>query len=332
MTVGATWLLYLSGLFILWTPLPLLYLAGRHGRRTFLLSAAVAFVVIYLVYAYLAPLLQSSGAGQSPFLRLPGSGLSEYFGAPVAQGMALTYFLYYLTIAGLLGESSQRQLSATRGFLLVVSGAVLVAGVGTWFSMQAEGLALIPSLRGYLEHLLGRIAELGGQAGLSGQEILLLEERRDLIVSQLLRMVPAGLILATLFTSWANLVVVRWLFPGVALFKHLGNLTRWRADERLIWCGIAAGVAFFLDYYLVKQVWLASIALNVLWVGAAIYFLQGLAIISYALQRRVGPILKALIYGLIILFFQVFAIVIMAIGVFDIWFDFRKITRKSSAG
>jgi uncharacterized protein YybS (DUF2232 family) len=59
-----------------------------------------------------------------------------------------------------------------------------------------------------------------------------------------------------------------------------------------------------------------------------LYFLQGLAIVAFYFERWKMPLfIKGFVY--VVLFLQQFAsMVVAALGLFDVWFDFRKLVKK----
>lgn len=104
----------------------------------------------------------------------------------------------------------------------------------------------------------------------------------------------------------------RYVLPGPPF-------TLWKAPEPLIWPLIAGGFVALLT-----KGWTQSAAMNLLVVLLPLYFLQGLAVITYFFrQSSVSPLMRALGYLLLIVF-NPFQLIVAGIGVFDLWVDFRK--------
>ena len=91
----------------------------------------------------------------------------------------------------------------------------------------------------------------------------------------------------------------------------------------MVWFVIAGGLILLLPVGGLK---LAGI--NVLIVTGTIYFLQGLAIVAFYLEKWKFPFyVKGFVYA--VLFLQQFAsIAAVVLGLFDVWFDFRKPREK----
>ena len=323
-TVGATWLLYMSGLFVLWTPLPLLYRLGKTGPTPYLVSALISLCGIAALYWFLLPTLDDEGSRQ--FLAVPALGLYEHFGRGVVQGVALIYFSYFAAMAGSLGWSHLRRHTIDQTFWRAIIIPVVMGLVAIWLLAKGLQLSVLNEARGYLLYLLDEVIALGSRTGITGQEVLFLKEHREAIATTVLQMIPAALIIGTLFTAWCNVLAARWWFPKGPLFRHLGSLSRWKLGDQWVWGLIVAGAAYVAHIYLLEQDWLGSVAANILWVYGALYFLQGLAIISFYLSKRRSFILRVLVYGILILFFQVMAILVTVLGLLEIWFNFRKLS------
>lgn len=58
---------------------------------------------------------------------------------------------------------------------------------------------------------------------------------------------------------------------------------------------------------------------------AGIYFFQGLSIFSFFLKKKVSPLMRGIALALLFFFFQPLALVLILLGLFDFWFDFRKV-------
>jgi uncharacterized protein YybS (DUF2232 family) len=69
------------------------------------------------------------------------------------------------------------------------------------------------------------------------------------------------------------------------------------------------------------------IALNLLLVIGAYYFAQGLAVIGFFFHKNKVPrFLRGLTYVLIV-FQQIFTLLVVGLGLFDLWGDFRRLSK-----
>jgi len=124
--------------------------------------------------------------------------------------------------------------------------------------------------------------------------------------------VVTGAILLLMVLILSALAAGRYEVPG-------GAFRLWKVPEKLIWLLILAGFGMLYAPGLAQR-----LALNVLTVLLPLYFLQGLAVISYYFQhKRISPVFKGLGYLLIVVL-NPLPIIVTAVGVFDLWADFRK--------
>jgi len=139
----------------------------------------------------------------------------------------------------------------------------------------------------------------------------------------LVRTTPAIILSSMLLISWLTILMVRPIFAkNNIFFPDFGRLNRWKAPEILVWYGIGSGVFLFLPQTIFKLA-----GLNGLIVLMVIYFLQGIAIVSYYFEKkRISVVLKVFLYVLVVVQ-QFFFLVVVGVGLFDMWFDFRRLKK-----
>jgi uncharacterized protein YybS (DUF2232 family) len=201
---------------------------------------------------------------------------------------------------------------------------VVVAGVATW-ALAVLGVLLrahggfeeIAGLaRQHLAHSVDVALSTYASLGVSENTVAQMAADRDRLVTGLLETLPALVVLAGATIVVANLFVLRrWTDFGRQV-----NLRLWRAPEPLIWALIVAGFGMFVP---APAVALASRNLFILIL--AWYFCQGLAIVSYYLDRYRVPRSVRIASYVLITVQQLLAALVLALGVFDLWGDFRRV-------
>ncbi len=116
----------------------------------------------------------------------------------------------------------------------------------------------------------------------------------------------------------------RPLFKRFALpYPDFGALTVWSTPEKLVWGAIGCGIALLLPATGMKL-----IGLNGILVFTMIYFLHGIAIVAYFFDKKKFPrMARTFIYTLIAIQ-HVFALIVIALGFFDLWVNFRKLDKQ----
>lgn len=313
--------LYASGLLVIFTPLPLLSVMVTRGRRDGWAAAIAASALVAGVYALLL-FGTSAGSGGAPALPVPALGLATFYAPASLWIMGVCYFAFFAAIAVALGEGVHRRWGLVRW-----GGVALLAGLVCFAPIAAA--ALLPNalsggggIRGYLVQLVGEIAAMNAQSG-GVANLAFLADSAGEVVALMLGIAPSCLFVFALLVVVLNMLVGRRFLRGRHAFAHVHNVARFRLPDAAVWSIVVAGAAFFADGYLLRTGTIKTAALNALIAFGALYFFQGLAVVVYFLQGIRAPLLKTLAYVAIIFFFQTIGMLIVAIGVADVWADFR---------
>lgn len=304
--------LYFSGFFVFWTPLPLFYLSLKGDRKTWGLSFALLLFTALALY-YL----------------LPAFGVA--FDLQKVRFFGLGYLLYYLFIAVFLSLGVWKKWSLARlGGLgaLVITGSVLVVALSLHFSglvNVAEKISQTVTVASQgLDQVLQQAAS---QTDRLDQRTFVIQMKKSL--QSLPYLLPALIYVFTLFVLSVNLVVLSLLLRAktketlrwASEFGHLQLTPVW------LWLLISSASLYFFDIYYLHTAFLKIAASNLLIAAGFVYFIQGLSVLSYFV-RRYSFLFRVGIYGLFLLFFQHMSLGMVALGLADWWFDFRKLQRQ----
>ena len=285
--------LWVLGPFVgLFVPLPILFYRFKLGRSLGLLILTAVTLIVTSVVGW-----KSVGSVAFLFeLGLVGLILPEVFemNLPVEKTVGIT--------AG----------------VVLTTGAVMLA-----FYSLLSTTSPWAAASDFLEKSAKLALAMYKEMDASEEEIGILADSLDGIVYIILRTVPAIVIVMTLFVVWSNLLLARFVLRSKQLFcPDFGRLNRWKAPEPLVWVAIASGGLLLFGHPAIKM-----LGINGLIVIMMIYFFQGIAIVSFYFEKKHFPkALRALLYALIAIQ-QLLLLLVIAVGFFDIWIDFRR-TRK----
>ncbi len=136
------------------------------------------------------------------------------------------------------------------------------------------------------------------------------------------RILPALLLSGILFTVWMNLSLGNWLLrKKSAELAPWQEFSLWRLPEYLVWGGIFGAISALIPLEPLR-----TIGINVLLIWGALYFLQGVAVLVFQLNKWTLPRpLRMIIYFLLCI--QAHGMFLLTIiGLIDVWADFRKLT------
>lgn len=162
------------------------------------------------------------------------------------------------------------------------------------------------------------------------EQLQSLRENAAEIVSFFTAITPAMFSSASIVVVWANIMAVRGALKRselLAAFPDFGDLSLWKAPDNLIWLFIISAAST-----LILEGIPSLVGMNLLIICCAIYFLQGLAIASYFFkQKRIPPVIHYLFYFLLAIQHYL-VILVIVVGLFDLWVDFRKRISKATDG
>lgn len=212
---------------------------------------------------------------------------------------------------------------AVAGTLLVL---LAVGGVALTTYSATRGLPITELVGRYVDSEVESALAIYQQASLPDDQ---LEELRAMIRQMadfLIGAWPALTIVATATVLLINVLMLSALSMG--RYEVPGEHFRsWKAPELLVWPLILGGFGMLYAQGMTER-----ISLNVLTLLLPLYFLQGMAIIAHYFQKRGVPsFLRGLGY-LSVTVLSPLPLMVVAIGVFDLWVDFRspKIKKKQS--
>ena len=144
----------------------------------------------------------------------------------------------------------------------------------------------------------------------------------DTVVYYLVRLLPGIIIVTTLLQAACCYGMARSLLlrkdPSAAILSE-PSLAAWHAPDAWVWGLIAA-----LGLVALPNVTIRFIGMNIVLVYLLIYSAQGIALVEFTLRKaKIGTIWRSLILSLIVALPVI--IPVIALGVVDIWADFRKV-------
>jgi len=238
-----------------------------------------------------------------------------------------TFCFFGLIFVGyVMGESFERKISVEKT-ILYSAGAVLGAfGLGLFFYSVQSGTGIVQLVTGHVGRNLELSLKLYEDMGISKESTRIFTENFDRILHDMVRLIPSMIVALTLFIVWVNLLFSRSLLMISRLFyADFGSLNRWKAPEPLVWAVIGCGLMLLLPSGGLKL-----IGLNGLIAVMPIYFFQGIAVVSFYFEKKRLPrFVKIFVYTFIAIQ-QILLFVVIGLGFFDMWLNFRKLDGKKA--
>ncbi|MFO7751289.1 MAG: YybS family protein [Desulfobacteraceae bacterium] len=220
-----------------------------------------------------------------------------------------------------LGEYLEKPLSLEKTGLYTCLTTLGFCALGVFLYSVVTGENLVSMVSDYVAKNIEITLKLYSEMGVPQENIDTITGAMDTVQYVLVRLLPALTAAMVIFETWINLLFIKkFLAKKQIFFARLERLNQWRAPEQLVWLAILFGLLIALPGRPLKIT-----GLNLVIVLMPIYFFQGIAIVSFFFEKKRFPrFLRILIYGIIAIQ-QIFLFLVMGLGFFDTWINFRKL-------
>ncbi len=272
----------------LFIPLPILFYRSMLGRKTGAIIPVVSATVMLVIFG--------------------------------KASIDILFFIELLILGFVLSEFVEMNLPIEKIVLYGCLTVLLSSGFGVILYSNISHTGILALVSEYVGRNLKLTLVIYENMGISQESIQLVSNSLEQIQYVLVRIIPALIVGSTFLTAWLNLLLARPIFKAKNIFfPDFGSLNLWKAPEGLVWGVIGCGVLLLFPSSALKLV-----GLNGLIISMIIYFFQGIAIVSYYFEKKHLPrLLKVFLYSLIALQ-QILLIIVIGLGFFDTWLNFRK--------
>jgi hypothetical protein len=305
---GSRWLFWCCGLVALWA----LILFGRVSPMASLLLGTWLPLPLLLVGWRL-------GTGGAALLGAAGAAFVLAMNPGAAVFLDNLGLWMILLLGLLLTACHHRGWPEGSGII----GAVTVLGLLSlvFFLGQAffQGLSPAELWAQKSRELTETLTKTFSDAGMSFSDLRLMGLPRVDVQNLLILVLPALMLINIALVAWVNILVVQGLATLWGWDDPGEPLSHWASPEWLVFFLVAAGFAL-----LAPLPWVRQAGLNLLLVMGFVYFCQGMAVISALLQRYQLPrVLRLVVYALA--FMNPLMLVVMILGLTDLWLDLRTL-------
>lgn len=275
----------MTGIF---TPLPIIWVSLRFGMKPGAVMAGLVLVSLVFV------------AGPLP---------------------AFLFFAEYGILALILSEGVRQGQPFDRCIAFSALGATVISILLLFFVLGEQNESFSSFFKDRVDSHIAQSMEALKSMGESPADLKLMQEFSVTVSELFTQSYPAILLIGSLVTASLNYVMAQFISRRLHLgFNfHPGKYSEWVAPEQAVWALLASGGAVAMgDPF-------AAVGMNVFLVALVVYFAQGLSIVVHFLEtRNVHAVFWGFVF-LLILFQPILMGIIIGMGVFDLWADFRKL-------
>ena len=279
-------------IFSLFIPLPVLFYGSKLGKKYRAYVPCITGVIIMLML------------GKASFDML--------------------FFAELLFLGFVLSHMIEKKLSVEKT-VLYTCGLVLGSGIFCLILYSnAANIDFGVMVSKYVSENLKMTMLLYEKMGMAEDNLMFLSEIIDKIHYALVRMIPSLVVSSILIITWTTLLLAKPIFKNRGLYyPDFGSLNLWKPPEMLVWAVIGCAVMLMIPDLTIK-----IFGLNGFIILMTVYFLGGIAIVSYYFEKKQVPLgFRFFLYSLIALW-QVLMFFVIGLGFFDMWLNFRKLEIK----
>ena len=307
------------------------------GRILDLIKGSVVTATLFLAFMYLPVFGMIPGL----FATLPGvyyalkhgrgTGLALVLAtsallAAVADPASLAIYLLQAGIMSLaLSEFLIRLKGGARSIVYAVAINLTAITVAAALYGYYTGADLHAKVIKGVEASITQTASLYQKAGITGDELKALDESMHQAGALIVTIYPALVTVALGLVASCNLMLLSRVASRFRLPVYLGDFRKYRNPEPLVWLLILAGFGMLAQQSLIHLA-----ALNVLIVLGTLYMVQGCAVVSHFFSTFKVPSFVRLFVCLLLILQPFMALAVAALGIFDLWGDFRSPNKQQN--
>ena len=234
---------------------------------------------------------------------------------------ALLFGVQYVVAAVVMADALRRRFAATVVVAGSVSAMALAGGVIIGIVLLATNEQPFASLASAVDRMLQQTLQVYQAGGPNAEDRVVMRRAVERFGQGVKLLLPGLLVGGAILNATANFLAVRRVLQrtGLAAQFHEADLGLWSAPRAFLRVAVLASVALVVPFHALRIA-----AANVLLVLLFVYFLQGFAVTHFYLAR--GSLSRAFrIAGYVAV--VVAPLVVTALGVFDSWFNFRRVSR-----
>ncbi len=240
----------------------------------------------------------------------------------VGPQLAIAFISAYGIMAATMAEATRLPLPFEKIVLFSALAPAILTGL-----LVVSGMAdKEESLSQYLESLLKKEAAVYVQdlekSGETPENIKAIRTAIEEMAPVLASIFPAFILVSSLVGALINFLVVRFLwfkFYSREYFEGM-DVSRWVLPDTLVWLLIGS-----VGGLIVGEGLLLNAGMNLTVILLVLYLFQGLAVVVHILTAKAFAKWVWVVIFALILLQPMFMGLVIGIGLFDIWVDFRKI-------
>jgi uncharacterized protein YybS (DUF2232 family) len=231
---------------------------------------------------------------------------------------AMFYLIQFGLISTLIPEMLARGLGATRTIAWTTAMTLLVCILVIAGFAYSEGQNVHQGIAELIRESFNKAVSYYEARGFKGDDLAAVKKTLTVASDLFSRTYPAFATVFIIAVAGFNVLLTGRYCRRFEGFVETGEFKDFKNPDFLVWFLIASGFSMLSDSQM-----LTTPALNMLVILALLYFIQGMAIVLTLIDRNSQARLLRTAFYLLLIFQPYVAAPVVALGIFDLWGDFR---------
>jgi uncharacterized protein YybS (DUF2232 family) len=269
----------------------------------------VPLILIYLQRGKVSGLITITGVGLA-LLVLAGPQL------------AIAFIAAYGIMAAAMAETTRLSFSFEKIILISALAPAILTLLLLFIGLAGEGRSSMQALEQTLKSEAESYIQVLEKSGESPEKLKEIRKTVEERIPTAARAIPSLVLMSTLVAVVINFLVVRYLWLRFYTRQYFEgvDVSRWMLPDVMVWVLIASTGSMIFGPG-ISQV----VGMNLVIILLFLYFFQGLSVVTHILKSRKFPRWVWFIVFILIPLNPMFFGLVVGMGLFDIWVDFRKI-------
>lgn len=238
-------------------------------------------------------------------------------------GSAVIYSALTLPFSVAVGEMLRRKTDYMK-IIFIGTIILVIVFVGSYFALTYFAkMDVIESLEKTMESLMVNPAVLQEQLNMSEEQIFDLTKTLKNSINMLIVSLPGLTVAVSFVASVANVFLAKvYLSKTSEELNYIPKFNELRLPQNMK-VGIVTIVVALIVFSLMDFKFMQELLMNVLWISYGIFGVQGIAVVDYFLQFKVGKVFRVILPLVLLIMFRFFDFYLI-IGVVDVFANLRR--------
>jgi len=240
----------------------------------------------------------------------------------VGPQLAIAFIAAYGIMAAAMAETTRLSFSFEKVLLFSALAPAVLTGLVIFAGIAGKEESPLKYLENTLKEEAEEYIKVIEKSGETPENLKAIRKSVEDTAPIAARVFPSFILVSSLVGAVINFLAVRYLwlrFYSREYFEGM-DVSRWMLPDVMVWVLIAA-IGSMLFGPGISQVAGMNLAIILLFM----YFLQGLSVVTHILKKKAFPKWVWIVVFILIPLNPIFLGLVMGMGLFDIWMDFRKI-------